>query len=166
MQFPPRSTIDGDDRPRSGRRQRDRLPSARTAGRCRAIRYAGIRPKISELANDNATVNPIVGRSSVACSRRGTPSGLKSVMSLMPQTANTRPAMPPSTPSTVLSASSCATSRPRPAPMAARTAISRARDAPRASSRFATLPHAMKKTSITAPSRMKRRWRSDPTSDA
>ena len=45
-------------------------------------------------------------------------------------------------------------SRPRPAPSAARIASSLARVVARASSRLATLPHAMSSTKPTAPSRM------------
>ena len=47
--------------------------------------------------------------------------------------------------------SNCATRRPRPAPSAARTASSLRRVAPLASSRLATLAHAISSTSATAP---------------
>ena len=56
------------------------------------------------------------------------------------------PPMAPAAESTRLSASSCRTIRHRLAPSAARTASSRARPVPRASSRFATLAHAMSST--------------------
>ena len=68
------------------------------------------------------------------------------------RTAVPRP--PPHSASTTLSVSSWRTIRPRPAPSAVRTAISRARAAPRASSRFATLPHAI---SSTRPDRCEQR---------
>ena len=65
--------------------------------------------------------------------------------------------------STRLSVNSCRTSRPCPAPSALRTAISRTRAAPRASSRFETLPQAMSRTKPTAPSRTSRSSRAPPT---
>ena len=68
------------------------------------------------------------------------------------QKAAARPAAPPSTPSRMLSARNCRTRRARPAPSAARTATSRVRDCARASSRFATLTHAISSTKLTAPS--------------
>ena len=49
------------------------------------------------------------------------------------------------------SVSSCRTIRHRPAPSAARIEISRCRTDARASSRFATLAHAISSTSVTAP---------------
>ena len=58
---------------------------------------------------------------------------------------------PPTTASTVDSVSSCATRRPRLAPIDARIAISPAREAPRARSKFATLTHAISSTSSVAP---------------
>ena len=66
------------------------------------------------------------------------------------QYATTNPTAPAATPSSRLSARSCRNSRPRPAPSAARTAISCRRPVARASSRLATLTHAISSTSVTA----------------
>ena len=63
------------------------------------------------------------------------------------QSVMSRAATAPSTASTALSARSCRASRPRSAPSARRTAISRLRCTARASSRLATLAHAMSSTS-------------------
>ena len=106
-----------------------------------------------------ASANPSATGSTRACSSRGTPGGLAATTPVMNHCASTRPAAAAVSASTVLSVSSWRTMRPRPAPSAVRTAISRPRAAPRASSRFATLPHAIRSTSPTAPSRMNRRDR-------
>ena len=66
--------------------------------------------------------------------------------------ANRTPAVPATTASTRLSVSDCATSRDRPAPSATRTAISCRRPTARATSRFATLTHAISSTRLTAAS--------------
>jgi hypothetical protein len=62
-----------------------------------------------------------------------------------------RPTAAPATASSTLSVSSCRTSRPRLAPIAARIDTSRVRPADRASSRFATFTHAISSTQHTAP---------------
>ncbi len=54
-------------------------------------------------------------------------------------------------PISTASVSSWRTMRQRPAPSAARIDISRWRTEARASSRFATLAHAIRSTSVTAP---------------
>ena len=65
--------------------------------------------------------------------------------------------MPPIAESKILSVSICLTTRPRLAPIAARTAISFCRAAPRARRRLATFAQAINRTNPTAP----RRARSD-----
>ncbi len=64
-----------------------------------------------------------------------------------------------------LSVSICRTMRPRPAPMASRTPISRCLAVPRASSRLATLAHAISRTTTTAAASTRICGRSDPRSD-
>ena len=66
--------------------------------------------------------------------------------------ASASPAIAPSPASTRLSIRNCAINLPRPAPSAARTATSRRRTAPRDSSRFARLTHAISRTAADAPS--------------
>ena len=77
--------------------------------------------------------------------------------------ASATPTAPPVRPSSRLSVSSWRTSRPRPAPMAARNASSRSRTDARASSRFATLVHAISSTHATAPSSTRIAGRIRPT---
>ena len=67
-----------------------------------------------------------------------------------PSRASQAPASPATTASTRLSVSSCRINRHRPAPTAARTTISRARTDDRASSRLATLAHAISSTTTDA----------------
>ncbi len=78
--------------------------------------------------------------------------------------ASNNPQTPPRSDRTTLSASSWRTSLPRPAPSAARTASSRWREVARASSKFATLAHAMRRTKATAPARTRRAGRTSPVS--
>src|ERR1051325_2012008 len=73
------------------------------------------------------------------------------LIALKPQFASKAASVPPAAASIRLSARSCLTSRPRPAPSAARSANSRVREAARASSRLATLAQAINKTNPTAP---------------
>ena len=68
--------------------------------------------------------------------------------------AKTTPTTPPQTASSALSVSSCRTSRPRPAPSAARIASSRSRPSIRASVRLATFAHAISRTMPVMPSRI------------
>ena len=69
-----------------------------------------------------------------------------------PAAASAKPRAPPKSASSVLSVSSWRTSRPRPAPSAARIASSRLRRSMRDSIRLATLAQAISSTQPTAPS--------------
>ena len=71
----------------------------------------------------------------------------------------------PAAASTRLSVSNCRTSRQRDAPTAARMLISTDRPAPRASMRFATFAHAMRRTSPVTVSRSAAIGRSSPRSE-
>ncbi|PYR87825.1 MAG: hypothetical protein DMF84_30525 [Acidobacteria bacterium] len=66
------------------------------------------------------------------------------------QNASASPITGPGEASTKLSVNSCPTTRTRLLPRANRTGISLRREAARASSRFATFPHAISKTRATA----------------
>ncbi len=68
-----------------------------------------------------------------------------------PTTDTPSPRAPLASDSSTLSTSSWRTMRQRPAPSETRTAISRDRAADRASSRFATFAHAIRRTKPTAP---------------
>jgi hypothetical protein len=83
----------------------------------------------------------------------------------VPHCAITSPIAPPATASSRLSASSCRTTRQRPAPSAARIEISRDRPTARESIRFATFAHAIISTNPTAPSSTRKICRTGPRSD-
>ena len=70
----------------------------------------------------------------------------------MKNTDRATPTIPPRSDSTRLSIRSWRTSWPREAPIDSRTAISRWRMKPRAMSRLATLPQAIRSTRPTIPS--------------
>jgi hypothetical protein len=78
----------------------------------------------------------------------GTSAGMSARMPAIAQIASNAPHRPPARPSAMLSPTSSHPSRLGEAPSAARVASSRSRSMPRASSRFATLAHAM---SVTSP---------------
>ncbi len=80
-----------------------------------------------------------------------------------PHVAARIPHVPPARAKSALSASSCATRRPRVAPSAVRTASSRCRDAARASNMWATFAHAMSRTNETAARRTTSGVRMSPT---
>ena len=81
--------------------------------------------------------------STASSCNRGIDGGPSSTTARTIQNATPAPAAPPSVPRTRLSVSSCAISWRRLAPRADRSATSRPRAWPRASSRFATLAHAI-----------------------
>jgi hypothetical protein len=84
-------------------------------------------------------------------------------MSEVATIASSTPPTPPNAASTTLSVRTCRLSRAPVAPRALRTASSRLREDPRARRRFATLAQAMRRTSATAPSRIRRGARTSPT---
>ncbi len=137
------------------------LPSPRSSvsDARRVACHAGSSPTNIALPRTIAIAAASTGASMVAVSSRGTPSGARLISTGRDHHAIATPVMPPSAARTRLSVSTCLTMRPRPAPIAARIASSRCRAARRASSRFATLPHAISSTSATAARRMNRRSR-------
>ncbi len=141
------------------------LPSPRSSVRVvrRVACHAGRTPTNIALPSTIASAAASTGPLNVADRRRGTPSGASAINTGNDHHAIVKPAMPPSTARTRLSASTCRTMRPRPAPMAARIASSRERAARRASSRLATLPQAISSTSATAARRISNRSRYSPT---
>ena len=108
-------------------------------------------------------VNRMTVASTATASSRGIPCGLSDTRNATPHTASSSPSAPPASERITHSVSSWRTSRPRPAPSAARTAISDSRAAARASSRLATLAQAMSSTKPTAPSRTSTERRMSPT---
>ena len=116
---------------------------------------AGAIPNSTPVTSDTSAVNAATRPSTPTSRRRGMLSGADATSASTPQNASSRPTAPPASAMSTLSVSSCWTIRPRLAPSAVRSAISLRRDAARASSRFATLAHAISSTRPTAPSRTK-----------
>ncbi len=102
--------------------------------------------------SDSAVVKRTTRRSTTTSASRGMPPGSSATSASTPQIARRSPKAPPHAPSSTLSVRSCRTRRQRAAPSALRTAISVSRADARASSRFATLVHAISNTNPTAPS--------------
>ncbi len=126
--------------------------------RCRFGREnfsAGAIPKSSAVKKPTAVTKMSVVPSTLTCSMRGISPGLKATSRLTHQRASRIPIPHPRIAISKLSVSSCRSSLPRPAPIAARIANSRSRSAPRASRRFAMFVHAIKRTKATAPRRIK-----------
>ncbi len=122
----------------------------------RALSHAGARPKSTVVAIEIPTARTRIRTSSSPERPRAEFSrydGASVISPLMPHDATMTPSAPPASASTALSVSSWRMTRQRPAPSALRTAISLARAVPRASSRFATLAHAINSTKTTAPTR-------------
>ena len=113
--------------------------------------HAGSTPKISAAANDASAVKASTVPSSDTAVARGRPSGDSWISASMPNCASSSPKPPPIAASTRLSATSWRTMRQRLPPMAARTASSRSRAEARTSSRLATFAHAISSTNTTAP---------------
>ncbi len=92
---------------------------------------------------------------SIATWRRkvGNSSGAIRGYNLVPIAASAMPQAPPATDSSRFSVTSCFTSRPRPAPAAARSASSFCRPTPATSSRLATFAQPMSRTKPTVPTR-------------
>jgi hypothetical protein len=103
---------------------------------------------------ETSIVKPSTGRSMETSPVRAVNRPTKVVSMPMVATANATPTTPPAAASSVLSVSSWRTSRPRPAPSAARSASSRSRPSIRASVRFATFAHAISSTRLVMPIRM------------
>ena len=113
----------------------------RSAGRMPAAR-----PQItvSETAKSSTRQSKCVSRSIVAAP----PVNIDSSRS-RPQAATSRPSAPPTSDRIIVSQSSCRTTRQRPAPSAVRTANSRSRELARATSRLATLPQVIARSTPT-----------------
>ena len=136
------------------------LPSADTASarRPRVDCQAGARPNRTPTANavsaHTAATRPSNdNETALGNTPGGTNDGAAASSAAVTPTATT----PPIDASTRLSVSSCATTRPRPAPSAARTASSRVRPVAWARSRLATLAQHISNTNPTTPSEQQRR---------
>ena len=127
----------------------ERCSAERTSAR--AAYSAGSRPETRLLASAAASVSPSTRRSSVACSARGKPAGLKATSSRTPQAASKLPKTAPAKARTKPSANNCVTSCHRVAPSAARVASSGMRRTARASCRIATFAAAISSTNATLP---------------
>ena len=112
---------------------------------------AGTMPKRRLVASDTSSVNTATRRSMAISATRGKAVGPIARSASTSTRATSRPSAPPMTPSIVASPSSCATSRGREAPSAARTASSRRRAVPRTRNRLAMFAHATSRTRTTAP---------------
>ena len=127
---------------------------------------AGTTPKIKPQTTDAPNVNASTVASMPTSSRRwiGKRSATTARRNPRPHHASSSPPNPPASERTRLSASNWRTSRPRPAPSAARTASSRWRAVARASRRLATFAQAMRSTKATAPASTKSAGRMSPVS--
>ena len=134
--------------------------SARPA---RAAQRAGSAPNRRPAPTVIATEKKSTGPSSSTGPSAGSPPGAAATSATMAQRARRIPHTPPMAASTRFSVSSCRTSRPRPAPSAARSDSSRRREVERASCRLAMLAQAMSRISATKPSRMSSVGRVFPT---
>jgi hypothetical protein len=133
----------------------------------RELCSAGTSPKMMPVTIEIIRVKPSTRPSIDNSFRRGSSdsalSGTDEMSRFSPHDDSSRPMMPPSAESRMLSVSNCWMRRRRPAPSASLTAISLCREAERASSRLATLAHAIRSTRLTAPSRMSSAGRIVPT---
>ena len=126
-------------------RPRDNLSRHRRGGPKRRRNAEEYRGQAAERPRRRARANPTARRGRrgsrwwSACRRRGTARAM----------AHRTPTTVAASVSTPDSTSTCWSSRPRPAPIDARSAISRLRPAPRASRRLATFEHAMSRTTAT-----------------
>ncbi len=128
-----------------------RAPDFRSSTRFpREARTAGAAPKSRPVMSVTTSAKPSAEfeRSLLRAVERSTDTGRTSRSCSQP--ASKVPASPAMPASTRLSVSNWRTRRPPPAPNAARNDSSPRRAEPRASSRPATLPHAMRRTSPTA----------------
>ena len=117
----------------------------------RDSRMAGHNPKSSAVGTRSASVAARTVTLSVTGELVGIDSGTLATIASSDSHASSTPSAPPISASTALSVSSCRIKRPRPAPIDARTASSDCRAAPRASSKPATLTHAISRISPTEP---------------
>ncbi len=113
---------------------------------------AGARPKTNAVATHTPARNTITMGSTVNFIQYGLPWSVSTESKIrMPASARPIPSAPLIIDSRTLSTSNWRTIRQRLAPSDTRTAISRVRCADRASSRFATLAQAIRRTNPTAP---------------
>ena len=113
---------------------------------------AGSAPNSMPVSTETTSVKPSTVASMPTSLARVVKRAVKATSSWSAPLARPRPISPPATARSVLSVSSWRTSRPRPAPSAARIASSRLRRSMRASIRFATFAQAISRTQPTAPS--------------
>ena len=129
----------------------------------RSRRTAGASPIIAPVTTSMASEKSRTRASNETASRRGSFDAPIASSARRPSAPTPTPTIVPAAASTIDSVRSCRTSRPQPAPSAARTAISRALAAPRASNRLATLTHARRSSSPVADMTMIRIGPRSPT---
>ncbi len=112
----------------------------------RVLCIAGKSPKMIPVAILKAAEKRITALLMVKCIVSEAAGGSSALMTLSVHCATSSDAIPPTSASITLSVSNCVTRFLRVAPRARRTPISVARPAPRASSRFAMLAHAIRST--------------------
>ena len=128
--------------------------------------HAGLLPKSMLATTETPAAKSNTVQFTWMSARRGNPTcwAVACVSTRVPANASSSPSAQPADAMTPLSTSSWRTSAVRLAPSAARTAISRCRPMARASSKLATLAHAINRTSETAPIRKYSVARTEPTS--
>ena len=142
----------------------ERAPALSDSWSCgRDTCSAGARPTSIVVRTETTSVNSRTAGSIATRSARGIVCAPSITSPRTVQCASTSPLTVPAALNARHSVMSCRTRRPRPAPSASRTASSRCRSAPLASSRFARLLHAMRRTRATAPSRTSSAVRACPT---
>ena len=132
----------------------------------RATCSPGARPKTIPVTMDAATVKSSTGALIAISHDRGSHSLVIDFANSSPHAAIRTPTSAPAIDRTMLSVNSWRSSRPDPAPRADRTANSLARLVARASSRLATLEHAISSTNSTAPISRKSAGRGSPTTSS
>ena len=139
-------------------------PEARAAAE--VARTAGTMLNMTAVATPTTSANARAVPFTTISSARGRPVGTPTTSACTVSTASATPAAAPMTASSNPSVTSCRINRARPPPNAARTASSRSRAVARASSRFATLTHAMRSTRSVAPNSIQRSGALAPTTSA
>ena len=156
----------------SARRSRRRplSPAVPRPAPCNEATRSGLdpmKPGSHPATSAHSTVRPIATASAPTSmwisSARANPGGFRVTSIRTRAAASPTPSAPPTTASSVLSASEIDIRCRRPAPSAARTAESAERARPRASNRLAKLTQAISATRATAASSTRRAGRASPT---
>ncbi len=127
-------------------------PSRRScASECLPIERSGDRPITTVINTPSPATNASVRQSTPGVAKLGSCTGLSASRASPAHIASRQPAVPPSATTHALSDNIKRINRRSSAPIARRSENSRRRDSVRASSRLATLAHAITSTNATAP---------------